>query len=296
MNRLTVLLAALLIPAAQLLAADKLVAVLDARPAAAASPAPVVHWREVRKEPRALTICCVRADLTAKDIEAVALIPPDPDGPGPAEATFEKPPVLAARPGVLAAVNANFFDTVTPPATPGQPAPKPSRGVGGLAGIRGWAKDETREASPPQDGYASFWVDAAGRGHIGVPAPKPEARMAVSGRYELLRDGKPMTTDLKPVHPRTAVGLDAEGKTLWLVVVDGRQAGYSEGMALGELAALMLELGCFSALNLDGGGSASMLVATDGEKLSVVSRPSDGSPRPVPVMLGIRSSRPRDTR
>ena len=69
-------------------------------------------------------------------------------------------------------------------------------------------------------------------------------------------------------HPRTAVGVRADG-TLVLVTVDGRQPEESVGMSIPELTDLMLELGCVSAINLDGGGSTTMVI--DGH---VVNRPS----------------------
>ncbi|HEX8369090.1 MAG TPA: phosphodiester glycosidase family protein, partial [Pyrinomonadaceae bacterium] len=70
-------------------------------------------------------------------------------------------------------------------------------------------------------------------------------------------------------HPRTAVAKLKDGKFL-MVTVDGRQAGYSVGMNLNELAAFLLELGAAEAMNLDGGGSTTMFL--DGK---VVNKPSD---------------------
>ena len=55
--------------------------------------------------------------------------------------------------------------------------------------------------------------------------------------------------------PRTAIALDAAKETMWLAVVDGRQAGYSEGVTLAELAEELIAKGADQALNLDGGGS-----------------------------------------
>ncbi|MDT7546695.1 MAG: hypothetical protein QOE99_2805 [Actinomycetota bacterium] len=75
--------------------------------------------------------------------------------------------------------------------------------------------------------------------------------------------------------PRTAVGVTADGKML-LVVVDGRQPGYSVGMTLQELADLMQSLGAQNAINLDGGGSSTMWVNG-----VVANRPSDGAQRGV---------------
>lgn len=70
-------------------------------------------------------------------------------------------------------------------------------------------------------------------------------------------------------HPRTAIGWRKDG-TLILVTVDGRQPQRSVGMTIAELAGLMLELGCVEALNMDGGGSTTMVV-----KNRVVNSPSD---------------------
>jgi exopolysaccharide biosynthesis protein len=60
-------------------------------------------------------------------------------------------------------------------------------------------------------------------------------------------------------HPRTAVGIRSNGEWVF-VVVDGRFYGFLGGMAIRELAELMLQLGCTEALNLDGGGSSTMVI------------------------------------
>jgi hypothetical protein len=70
-------------------------------------------------------------------------------------------------------------------------------------------------------------------------------------------------------HPRTAVGVRADGRAL-LVTVDGRQPELSVGMTIAEMAALLRELGAVEAINMDGGGSTTMVV-----KGKVVNSPSD---------------------
>lgn len=72
-------------------------------------------------------------------------------------------------------------------------------------------------------------------------------------------------------HPRTGIGVTAEGDLL-LVTVDGRRDGYSIGMNLVQFARIFEMVGATWALNLDGGGSTTMVL--DGE---VVNRPSDPS-------------------
>jgi hypothetical protein len=77
-------------------------------------------------------------------------------------------------------------------------------------------------------------------------------------------------------HPRTAVGLRADGSWVF-VVVDGRQPGLSIGMDLRELSQLLLSLNCIDALNLDGGGSSTLYYQG-----KVVNSPSDAAKdRPV---------------
>jgi len=72
-------------------------------------------------------------------------------------------------------------------------------------------------------------------------------------------------------HPRTAVGAKKDG-TLLLVTVDGRRPEESVGMSIPELTDLMLELGCTSAVNLDGGGSTTMVIGDQ-----IVNQPSSSS-------------------
>ena len=85
-------------------------------------------------------------------------------------------------------------------------------------------------------------------------------------------------------HPRTVIGRDTEGG-IWLITVDGRRPGVSVGMSFAELQRLARGLGLVDALNLDGGGSTTMVVKGD-----IVNQPTDlAGPRPVPdaiVVLG----------
>ena len=71
-------------------------------------------------------------------------------------------------------------------------------------------------------------------------------------------------------NPRTAIGYYEPGHYAF-VVVDGRQAGYSDGMTLAELSALFEELGCRVAYNLDGGKSSAMTIGG-----ALVNQPSQG--------------------
>ncbi len=94
--------------------------------------------------------------------------------------------------------------------------------------------------------------------------------------------------------PRTAVALDRRGRTLILIVVDGRQAGYSEGMTLEELGKLIVQEGGYYGMNLDGGGSSTMITEGSGGDGVVLNSPIDqnvrGKERAVGNHLGIFAS------
>ncbi|WP_328297099.1 phosphodiester glycosidase family protein [Streptomyces sp. NBC_00435] len=108
---------------------------------------------------------------------------------------------------------------------------------------------------------------------------------AVGGREALVVAGVPQNHDGEPNNaaaPRTAVGLSRDGRRLRLVTVDGRQRD-SAGLTLTALGRMMRRLGAHEALNLDGGGSSTLLAALVGETAPTLQNsPSDGRPRPVP--------------
>lgn len=97
---------------------------------------------------------------------------------------------------------------------------------------------------------------------------------ALSGGPALVRDGKALSVSSFFRHPRAAVGWNKE--YIYFVEVDGRQLSVSIGMTTSELAAYMVKLGCEEALNLDGGGSATLWVQGH-----VRNHPSEGQPREV---------------
>lgn len=133
-----------------------------------------------------------------------------------------------------------------------------------------------------------------GRGRIyaphGVLTQTDEISMAVSGWPLLVKSGKPIPSEEMPgsksfthgPHPRTAVGLSADRRKLYLVVAEGRRQGVP-GLTLPELAEFMTSrLGVSSAINLDGGGSSAMWVAG-----CIVNETSDGRERAVSNHIGV---------
>jgi len=120
-----------------------------------------------------------------------------------------------------------------------------------------------QSSSQPLGGYKNI----VGAGPILV-----RRGIAVSSIYKLIEGFPPDIAD--SCAPRTAVGLTKDNHII-LVVADGRQKGFSNGLYIDELAGYMLALGCYQALNLDGGGSSTMVI-----KGKVVNSPSDNASQP----------------
>lgn len=115
---------------------------------------------------------------------------------------------------------------------------------------------------------------------------------AISGdRMLLLKGNVAADLDDEELDPRTGIGINRNGRYLYIVVVDGRQPLYSQGATFRELAELLKEYGAYAAMSLDGGGS-STLVTTGGNGLAqIMNSPIDnyipGRERPVGNHLGV---------
>ena len=144
----------------------------------------------------------------------------------------------------------------------------------------------------PGWGYFAVYKD----GHVdidnGATPLGDDVLEATSGRELLVWDGNLMVSpDNDPDRlPRAAIGITGEGKVI-VYVNDGRQAPVSVGMSVRELAEVMQGLGCVRALNLDGGGSATLMTEREGTgNLSIKNSPSDGFERAVSSTLLIVST------
>jgi len=138
----------------------------------------------------------------------------------------------------------------------------------------GAAADALAALAPGDDVSLAYGL----RGDLG------DLRTAIGGDPDdwLLEDGEitSSTSEFAQLrHPRTAVGLSEDGSTAYLVVVDGRQA-HSIGASLPELGRFLAQVGADDAINLDGGGSTTMVARLPGDAgTSVLNRPSDGAER-----------------
>jgi hypothetical protein len=160
---------------------------------------------------------------------------------------------MASSRGALASINASFFDREFRP-----------RGLT-VSDSQAWPA-LLKLAKPAQDPLLA--CDSRCTIRFDAPAaPEPGWQLAVSGTPWLVRDGQARTAEddascaqlCAHTHPRTAVGLDASGRHLILLLAAGRR-GDVKGLTLAQTAELMRELGARQAFNLDGGGSSTLLI------------------------------------
>jgi len=125
-----------------------------------------------------------------------------------------------------------------------------------------------------------------------------DLKMSVSGSSVLVQNGKiPATfsyapSDVVAKSPKTAIGASKDGKTLYFVTVDGRQTA-SIGFSLNEMAQFMKSIGAYNAINMDGGGSTTIVARPEGSReVQVMNLPSDGSQRGISTAVGVFTSAP----
>jgi hypothetical protein len=222
-----------------------------------------------------------RIDLRASGVSLIAT-----PHSGPLHTTSETTSQFAIRTGVQIAVNANFFAPCCNPFAE-------AKTVIGLLVSQGTI------VSPPtsnplqseavlavtRDNHAT--IDHAS--HIDLT----QVYTAVAGSAIIVQNGidisasSPSQGDPANPNPRTVVGLSRGGRYLYLAIIDGRVPGYSAGTTNKQSAALMLALGCDSALNLDGGGSSEMIRTDIVRRPYIVSNPSGGAERFDAAALGV---------
>lgn len=95
----------------------------------------------------------------------------------------------------------------------------------------------------------------------GIPADKAnDVWIAHNGFQLVLKDGNNVVSNWNKddVHPRMGLGITADKKTLYLLAIDGRSKGWSDGATPNDMAVLLKSVGVTDAVNFDGGGSTSL--------------------------------------
>jgi len=243
----------------------------------------IEYVRDVRTSPRPMVIHIVTVDLKAPGMQVV-VTPGDPDAERPLTARTTSDFLKGFN--LQLAINGDSFEPWYDLGFLGY-APKTGEPVDvfGLAASKGTIYSQTSDKEPTlyinQGEYASINND------WGV------IYNAISGNELILWNGQIVEGLDNGTDPRTAVAVDRSGYKLILIVVDGRQSGYSEGATLAELAEIMQAYGGWAGINLDGGGSSTLVVEDDnGEPLilnSPVHQHRPGNERPVANHLGFRA-------
>lgn len=147
--------------------------------------------------------------------------------------------------------------------------------------------------APENNVYRSLYISAENQASF---RPLANAYNVISGNIDIVNDGHilPRLYTL-PVYlerqPRTAVALTKDESTLMIIIVDGRQPRYSEGASMIELAAIVIAHGGYTALNLDGGGSSTLVMRDADGQPDILNSPIHnripGRERPVANHLGV---------
>jgi hypothetical protein len=194
--------------------------------------------------PRPLRVHALRIDLAGPSIRF--LVTPS-NGERPLDTDGMRTSTFLERFGCQAAINASPFSPIVPE-------------EGAAQDVLGLSISRGEEYSPAGDTYGALLIGRDNRARIAAPPFDTEGVYnAVGGFRLLLAKGRNVGAD-GPVHPRSAAGVSEDGRYLYLVAIDGRQPGVSEGATTAETAEWLRRFGAGEALNLDGGGSTSLVV------------------------------------
>jgi hypothetical protein len=246
----------------------------------------VTYRRVVRLTPKPMIAHVIVIDTKVKEI-GLLVTPPDSDGELPLKARTTSQ--FLDEFGVQIAINGDGFD----PWWSNSPAdyyPHVGESVTplGLTASEGkiYTEGVPREIGTPPTLFISR------KNTLSFNKRPDRVFQAISGDRMLVLQGQ-IADDLEAgkADPRTAIGMNKNGRYLILVVVDGRQPFYSEGATFTQLAQLMIDQGAYVAMSLDGGGSSTMVVEGEDGQPVILNSPIDnyipGRERPVANHLGV---------
>jgi hypothetical protein len=246
----------------------------------------VSYERQVIKSPRPMVVHVVTVDLKANGVRLL-VTPGKPNAEEPLQARTTSG--FLQEFGVQVAVNGdgftpwysnslfNYYPHVGEPVTPV-----------GFAASQGKVYSQGTGAEPVL--YISRTNRASFNNPIGA------VYNAIAGNIMLVAGGRIQSELIQSVsgdvpQPRTALALDKSGRRLMLIVVDGRQPSYSQGATLEDLAGIITDHGGFFGMNLDGGGSSTLVMEGKSGRPRLLNSPIDnqipGRERPVGNHLGI---------
>lgn len=228
----------------------------------------ITYERRIQDQPRPVVIHIVGIDLTEPGVEVIVSPGLDSETEAPSGQTIARTTSqFLSESQVQIAVNASFFYPFHEH-TPWDYGPK----VGDRVHPLGQAIAAGIPYVAPQADWHPLCVLESSRLHIATDALCPDHTQAAVSGWPLLIAGAPYDVEQRPSsdkpYGRLVAGTNRAGTYLWLVAIDGKQPLYSQGMTLAEVTAFMQDLGAVDAVNLDGGGSTTLVQATpDGPKL-----------------------------
>ena len=242
----------------------------------------VTYIRQVRSEPRDMVVHIVKIHVALGGIRPIVTAPdhPNSDKPYDARTTSE----FLQSTGVQLAVNGGGFEPwydfgiIYSPHTGDPVAPQ------GTTVVKDFSYTYEESIKRPMLGF-----DGGRPAEISWVAGSAE--YVVSG-IRILVDNGAVVDDLddSETNPRTAVGVSEDGHHLVFVIVDGRQLGYSQGATLQELAQILLDNGAYRGMELDGGGSSTLVIEGENGQPVVLNSPVHrgitGGERPVANHIG----------
>ena len=239
----------------------------------------VVYRREHRTRPRPHPIHVLAVDLDTKGLYFSFTVPRATDGHAFAAARTSDFLAGLDR-GCVAAINASFFFPFHSKA-PWDYYPHEGDGVD----VLGYYGSELQRSGKAW--YGARVVFDGGQVTFGGAVPSSGAML--EGRHWLVRDGQVQSVPKDAPYSRMVLAL--RGRTFMAVAIDGKVDGAAEGLTLRELAALLVELEVDQAVELDGGGSVTMVLRPPGRPPSVTNLVSHTRipfrERPVATHLGI---------
>ena len=220
----------------------------------------IVYKREARSTPRPFMLHIVTIDLTTPGIGV--LVTPGRPTPDDREIHARTTSEFVREFKLQLAINANYFFPFRE-YSPWDFYPRSSERVN----VLGQAISQGFIYSKAESNWPVLCFDANNRAQVLKSGECPESTVqAVAGNSILVERGAPVVMSLdslkndKP-YSQVAVAIDRVGQKLWLIVIDGKQPLYSEGVTLAELAEIVMELDVDTALHLDGGGSTTLVIA-----------------------------------
>jgi autotransporter-associated beta strand protein len=226
----------------------------------------IVHTHVETTIPRLLDMQLVEVDL---DVTGIGFVTTPPNGSAAGETLGQTTRQFAASFGTQVAVNGGFSAWVS----------GSNYAVEGLAASRGTVYSDFQEfrtfaLNISEDNVATIVRSVTGSGT--TRSPDIPLYNTLPGEARLLRNGMIVQYENESLHPRTAIGLSADERRLFILTVDGRNPGHSLGVTRPELADFLRMFGAYNAMNLDGGGSSTLVF-------------SDPQPRLVNVPVGVNN-------